>query len=47
MKRQNLDEVEIQVYGIVYRLGKFDTYEDALKARKDAEKKYYGEFAGV
>lgn len=38
-------KVEIQVNGIIYRLGKFDTYEDALKARKDAEKKYYGEFA--
>lgn len=38
-------KVEIRVNGIIYRLGKFDTYEDALKTRKDAEKKYYGEFA--
>ena len=38
-------KAEIQVNGILYRLGKFDNYEDAVKARKNAEKKYYGEFA--
>ena len=27
------------------QLGIFDTEEEAIKARKDAEKKYFGEFA--
>ena len=28
-----------------YRLGRFEKYEDAVKARKEAEQKYFGEFA--
>jgi hypothetical protein len=28
-------------------LGYFETVEEALKARKEAEKKYFGEFAKI
>lgn len=35
----------IQAYGIKYDLGYFNNFEDAVRARKDAESKYFGEYA--
>lgn len=35
---------EITIDGKFVRLGYFDKYEDAVKARIDAEKKYWGEY---
>lgn len=35
----------IQFEGKVIHLGSFSTFDDAVAARKDAEKKYFGEFA--
>lgn len=35
----------IQKQGKRYYLGNFDTFEDAVKARKDAEKEYFGEYS--
>lgn len=32
-------------YGKMYHLGRFDNFEDAVKARKEAEEKYFGEFS--
>lgn len=39
-RRIMLDRKEIQ-------LGRFDTYEEAVKAREQAEIKYFGEFAPI
>lgn len=36
--------VRIQVNGKRLSLGNYDRFEDAVKVRKDAEKKYYGEY---
>lgn len=38
-------KVYITVFGTVIHLGTFASYEDAVNARKEAEKKYHGEFA--
>lgn len=35
----------IWAYGKMYHLGRFDNFEDAVKARKEAEEKYFGEFS--
>lgn len=35
---------EIQAYGKLYRLGLFESFDDAVKARQDAEIKLFGEF---
>lgn len=32
-------------YGKMYHLGRFNNFEDAVKARKEAEEKYFGEFS--
>ena len=32
-------------YGKMYHFGRFDNFNDAVKARKDAEEKYFGEFS--
>ena len=38
---------DIRINTKVIRLGTFDTYEEAVKARIDAEKKYYGEYRAI
>ena len=38
-------KAEIQVDYKIIRLGWFENFEDAVKARKEAEKKYFGEFS--
>lgn len=38
-------KAKIQLYHKVINLGSFDSFEDALFARKEAEEKYYGEFS--
>lgn len=35
----------IKINGIAKHLGRFDNFEDAVKARKDAEEKYFGEYS--
>ena len=35
----------IRLYNKEYHLGYFDDIKDAIKARKEAEKKYFGEYA--
>lgn len=37
----------ITVDGNVVKLGKYDNYEDAVRARIDAEKKYWGEYRAI
>lgn len=36
---------QIQINLKIIPLGRFEKFEDAVKARKEAEKKYYGDFA--
>lgn len=43
----SLFEVYINKLGKRYRLGRYKTLEDATKVRKEAEKKFYGEFRYV
>lgn len=38
-------KVGITAHSIGYSLGYFDTFEEAVKARREGEKKYHGEFA--
>ena len=38
---------DISINSKTIRLGTFDTYEEAVKARIDAEKKYYGEYRAI
>ena len=35
----------IQVNGVRIQLGSFPNFEEAVKARKDAEEKYFGEYS--
>ena len=44
-KRYNKWEARIKKDYKQIHLGYFNDFEDAVKARKDAEKKYFGEFA--
>lgn len=44
-KREGKWKSNITYNGVVIRLGTFANKEDAIKARKDAEEKYFGEFA--
>lgn len=45
-KRLNKWQSHISAYGVRYHLGTFGNIEDAVKARKEAELKYFGEFNG-
>ena len=38
-------EASIGYSGKLIHLGQYDDFNDAVKARKDAEEKYYGEFS--
>ena len=42
--RKNKFVASITIYGKKIYLGDFDDIDDAIKARKDAEEKYFGEF---
>ena len=44
-KRSNKWRVRIKLYGKEKEIGKYADINDAIKARKDAEEKYYGEFS--
>lgn len=44
-KRNNNWYVQIGINGKNKYLGSFENFEDAVKARKDAEEKYFGEFS--
>jgi hypothetical protein len=44
-KNRNKWKVAIKAYGKRIMIGRFDTEEEAVKARKEAEKKYFGEFS--
>lgn len=44
-KREGKWKSNITYSGVVIRLGTFTNKEDAIKARKEAEEKYFGEFA--
>ena len=41
---QKIWSADLQIQKKKYKLGKFAKKEDAIKARKEAEKKYHGEF---
>ena len=43
-KRNNRWRAAISFQGKVYYLGTFDRYEDAVKAREEAEQKLYDSF---
>ena len=45
VKRYNKWQANIGYKGKSYYLGLYDTKEEAIKARKEAEKKYFGEYA--
>ena len=44
-KERNKWRAEIKFNQKKYRLGRFNTIEEAIEARKQAEKKFFGEFA--
>lgn len=44
-KKHNKFEVSIKADGVYHYLGSFDSEEEAIKVRKEAEKKYFREFA--
>lgn len=43
-KKRNNYQVYIQAKGKMVHLGYYKNYDDAVKAREDAEKKYFGEY---
>ena len=43
--RSNKWESQIKINGVAIHLGYFKTYEDAVAARVNAEKKYFGEYS--
>lgn len=44
-KDRNKYKAYITINGRLKNIGRFDNIEDAIKARKEAEEKYYGEFS--
>ena len=44
-KRDNIWEARITLNKKQIYLGRFENFEDAIKARKEAEEKYFGEYA--
>ena len=34
-----------RAYGKMYHLGRFEDFDDAVRARKEAEDKYFGKFS--
>lgn len=45
VKKRNKWRARIKIHDKEIHLGEFDNFEDAVNARKDAERKYFGEFA--
>ena len=45
VKNRNNWKAEIKLNGETIYLGSFDKFEDAVKARKEAEEKYFGEYS--